>query len=489
MSKSIVCLAVDLGASSGRVLACEFVGAGFELHEIHRFPNGGVRLGSHLMWNLPGLWQEILNGLTKASQQFPTHEIVSVGVDTWGVDFALLDESRQLMGLPYHYRDQHTDGGLERAFEVVPKSEIYRQTGLQFMTINSLYQLLAIRDARPEWLGLARHFLMMPDLFHWLLSGELSNEVTDVSTSQLYDPNQGDWARDLIGRFGLPSGMFGSLCRAGQSVGGLMESVAQATGLQASTQVVLPGTHDTASAVVAVPVERKLGGRTDWCYISSGTWSLMGVELEKPIINDETARLNFTNEAGVGGTTRLLKNIAGLWLVQECRRVWSRAGREYSWEQMAQMARSVPACQFLVDPDSPELAAPENMPEALRQLAGQSGRVPETDAEILRCAFDSLARRYSQVLRDLEQVLGHAIESIYIVGGGVQNELLCQLTADACDRQVIAGPSEATAIGNAMIQATHRGMISSVGEARSWLAAAHQPKIYVPQDAAVWKRS
>lgn len=487
MSSGVVVLAVDLGASSGRVLACEFTGQSFQLHEVHRFPNYGVRIGSHLMWNLPGLWQEILNGLGLAAKKFTAARIASVGVDTWGVDFALLSESQELLSLPYHYRDQQTEGALERAYQIVPASDIYRQTGLQFMTINSLYQLLAIKARQPQLLELARHFLMIPDLFHWLLSGQLSNEITDVSTSQLYDPNRGAWADDLIHRFGLPRAMFGALTPAGTSLGSLRGTIQQETGLSATTQVVLPGTHDTASAVVAVPVDQSPSTAPNWCYISSGTWSLMGLEVSRPIINDLTAEHNFTNEAGVGGTTRLLKNIAGLWLIQECRRIWERAGRNYSWEQMAEMARGVAPCQFFINPDDPALNAPADMPQTIRDLATRLGKTPETDAEILRCAFDSLARKYSQVLRSLEQIIGRRIESIYVVGGGVQNHLLCQLTADACDRPVIVGPSEATAIGNALIQATRIGLVSDVAQARNWIAAQQPRVIYEPQQASIWK--
>ncbi|MBL8891218.1 MAG: rhamnulokinase [Planctomycetaceae bacterium] len=487
MSSGVVILAVDLGASSGRVLACEFTGQSFQLHEVHRFPNYGVRIGNHLMWNLPGLWQEILNGLGLAEKKFTAARIASVGVDTWGVDFALLGESQELLSLPYHYRDQQTEGALERAYQTVPAAEIYRQTGLQFMTINSLYQLLAIQARQPRLLELARHFLMIPDLFHWLLSGQLSNEITDVSTSQLYDPNHGEWANDLIQRFRLPRAMFGSLTPAGTSLGSLRGTVQQETGLAATTQVVLPGTHDTASAVVAVPVDQSPSTAPNWCYISSGTWSLMGLEVSRPIINNLTAEHNFTNEAGVGGTTRLLKNIAGLWLIQECRRIWERAGRSYSWEQMAEMARGVAPCRFFINPDDPALNAPADMPQTIRDLAARSGATPETDAEILRCAFDSLARKYSQVLQSLEQIIGRRIESIYVVGGGVHNQLLCQLTADACDRPVIAGPSEATAIGNALIQATRIGLVSDVAQARNWIAAQQPRVVYEPQHASPWK--
>jgi len=485
---SVVFLAVDLGASSGRVLGCEFSASSFKLHEVHRFPNFGVAMGEHLLWNLPGLWQEILTGLAKATQHFPGQEIASVGVDTWGVDFALLSPTQELLGLPFHYRDRQTENWMERSFQRVPQAEIYRQTGLQFMPLNSLYQLLALADRQPRLLDLAGHFLMMPDVFHWLLSGQISNEITDVSTSQMYNPTTGQWAWELLEAFGLPAHLFGSLTEAGTSLGHLRKEVSEETRLPFGTRVVLPGTHDTASAVVAVPVDQAKEDSPTWCYISSGTWSLMGVEVDRPIINDLSAELNFTNEAGIDGTTRLLKNIAGLWLVQECRRIWAREGREYSWEQMAAMAEAEPPCQFLIDPDHPSLTAPQHMPETLHQLASAGGGpAPQSDAQILRCAFDSLARRYAQVLEMLQRLIGNRIQTIYIVGGGVRNQLLCQLTADACDRLVVAGPSEATAIGNALIQARTHGLLGDLAQARQYLRQQQERVIYEPRQAEPWR--
>ncbi len=489
MTVAPIILAVDLGASSGRVLGFEISAEQIQMHEVHRFANFGVKLGNHLMWNLPGLWQEVLNGLTTAANKFQGRQIKSVGVDTWGVDFAFLSHTDELLNLPFHYRDSQNDGMVEAAFETVPRMEIYEATGLQFMQINSLYQMLAIQKRNPNYFDNVKSFLMMPDVFHWLLSGQVSNERTDVSTSQMYDPRAGDWARTLLEKFSIPQGIFGPMTQPGTNLGTMRSSVLSETGLPATTNVVLPGSHDTASAVVAIPKTQSVtSSNPDWCYISSGTWSLMGVEIGSPIITQRSAELNFTNEAGVEGTTRLLKNIAGLWIIQECRRIWQRDGRDYSWEQMAEMAASIAPLQFLVNPDDSQFIAPEHMPATLQKIASKFGRAPQTDAEVLRCAFDSLAMRYAQVHAMLEELLGNPIQTVYIVGGGVQNQLLCQLTADACGREVLTGPAEATAIGNALIQATHCGIVENVSQARTLLASLFPPKSYQPKNHEAWRQ-
>lgn len=495
MNDTPIFLAVDLGASSGRVLAVEIDAQGIQLHEIHRFPNYGLQMGPHLMWNLPGLWHEILHGLQLAAKSFNPTRIRSVGVDTWGVDFALISPAQELVGLPYHYRDSQSEATFANAFSVMSREAIYQHTGLQFIQINSLYPLLAIQQRDPTRLTQAARFLMMPDVFHWLLSGQISNEQTDVSTSQIYNPQTQDWAWPVIDAFGLPRHLFGPISCPGTSLGPLQASVRKETGLPETVQVVLPGSHDTASAVVAIPGQFALpSDEPDWCFISSGTWSLMGVERARPLINSDSAALNFTNEAGVAGTTRVLKNIAGLWLIQECRRIWQRQGRDYSWEEMQAMATSVAANQFLLDPDDPRLIAPSDMPQTLCDLAQERGPAPSNDAEILRCAFDSLAMRYAQVLSMLERLLGRKIERIFVIGGGVQNRLLCQLTADACQRPVVAGSSEATALGNALVQAIHATpnpsrtrsdgqespSLENITQARSLLSQRMPPQTYTP---------
>lgn len=458
------------------------------MNQVHRFPNFGVTLGGHMMWNLPGLWHEIVIGLGKAVANYGADSITSIGVDTWGVDFAFLSPSQELMSLPYHYRDHQNDGMLAEAFEIVPRETIYQRTGLQFMPINSLYQLLAIRKRRPELIEGARDFLMMPDVFHWLLSGEVSHERTDSSTTQLYDPQQQDWSDSLISEFGFPREMFGQLTDPGTTLGPPRNSLRNETGLGSHTSVIVPGSHDTASAVLAVPTAKRTSDKPDWCYISSGTWSLMGIETNAPIISEATLDGNFTNEAGVYGTNRILKNIAGLWLIQECQRIWRKQGQAYDWDQIVQMARQVPEGHCVIDPDHPSLVSPESMPDSLCELATAQGRNLSSHAEIARCAFDSLALRYAQVFRMLENLTGETIQQIHVVGGGSQNGLLCQLTANACQRPVLAGPFEATAIGNAMVQAISLGWLEDALQARAMLQRLEPPREYQPQNATIWAR-
>ncbi|MCA9258409.1 MAG: rhamnulokinase, partial [Planctomycetales bacterium] len=326
-------LAVDLGASSGRVVAGHFDGQRVSLEEVHRFENGPVAVGPRLYWRTFQLWSDIQDGLRAAAQRFGS-QIVSVGVDTWGVDFGLLDAHDELLSAPVAYRDQRTQGGFERAFAVVPRADVFEATGLQFMELNTLYQLLAAKHMGSPPLERAARMLMMPDLFHWMLSGEKSNELTNASTTQLYDPRQGDWSWSLIDRFELPRSLFGPISAPGARLGKLLPHVARETGL-GDVDVVLPGSHDTASAVLAAPgATTQPGEMPNWCYLSSGTWSLMGIETQTPVINAQAADWNFTNEGGVAGTTRLLKNISGLWLVQECRRIWRQQGSDFSWSEL-----------------------------------------------------------------------------------------------------------------------------------------------------------
>ena len=482
-------LAVDLGASSGRHVAGLFDGERLDLHEMYRFINGPVAVGAHLHWDLLGQWSHILTGMRAAREQAKEQHLGhfgSIGVDTWGVDFGLLGRGDVLLGNPYHYRDQRTRGMLDRALEIVLREEIFAQTGLQFMEINSLYQLLAMKLNNSPLLEVAQSLLMMPDLFHWLLTGEKANEMTDVSTSQLFNPQTGDWSHALIEKFGLPAHIFGPIVAPGTMLGPLLPGVAAETGLR-DVQVVLPGTHDTASAVLAVPAAGVASEKPNWCYISSGTWSLMGVELAKPVINETCSRLNFTNEGGVGGTTRLLKNIAGLWLVQECRRIWRQDGRDYSWDYLARIAGESKPLASIINPDDPRLVAPERMPGLIVELCAESDQPrPETNGGVIRCALESLALKYRQVLGNLEELIGGRIDAIHIVGGGAQNELLCQMAADACNRTVIAGPIEATAIGNLMLQAVSAGDVGSIAEARQIIRASFAVEQYTPQNPGPW---
>jgi len=483
-----VYLAVDLGASGGRVLAGLLEGGRIRLEEIHRFENGVVEAAGNLHWDLLRLWQEIVAGLAKAATQFQG-QIASVGVDTWGVDFGLLARDDVLLGNPYAYRDPRTNGILEQAFQTVPRQEIFAETGLQFMQFNSLYQLLAMKLEGSPLLDAAESLLLMPDLFHWLLTGEKANEVTNATTTQFYNPVKRGWATGLLHRFGLPTHLLGALVEPGTRLGGLRASIAAETGL-AGVDVVVPGTHDTASAVMAVPAASKPGDPLDWCYISSGTWSLMGVETASPVVNDDCLRLNFTNEGGVGGRTRLLKNITGLWLVQECRRVWNGQGRAYDWNDLTRMADASPPHVALIDPDDSSFQAPGDMPEAIREFCRRTGQsIPSDDGAIIRCAVESLALKCRMVLEWLEELTGAKLATVHIVGGGTQNRQLCQATADACRRPVIAGPVEATALGNVMVQAMAGGEVGSIEEARKVIADSFAVERYEPQDSSAWEEA
>ena len=482
---SKVYLAVDLGASSGRVLAGLFDGKRLGLEEVHRFENGGVLTNDHLYWDLLRLWRDIQQGLRAAAAKYG-ESVTSIGVDTWGVDFGLLGRNDELLGNPYHYRDARTNGILAQALRICPREEIFAETGLQFMELNTLFQLIAMKLQNSSLLDAAQSFLMIPDLFHWLLTGVKANEFTDASTTQFYNPQSKSWSTRLLDRFGIPTRMFGDIVQPGTRLGGLRKSVAEEIGL-ASAQVVLPGTHDTASAVMSVPAETEPMDQPSWCYISSGTWSLMGVETPNPIINDRCRELNFTNEGGVGGTTRVLKNIAGLWLLQECRRVWAMEGHDLNWESMIQEAAKAPPLSALINPDHASFLAPKNMPNAIRQFCRDSGQsIPESTGSIVRCALESLALRYRMVLGWLEELTQSSIKTVHIVGGGAQNRLLCQMAADACNRRVLAGPVEATAIGNVMMQAVAGADVSSIAQARQVIRNSFDVSEFMPRDVALW---
>ncbi|MCA9257616.1 MAG: rhamnulokinase [Planctomycetales bacterium] len=481
-----VFLAADLGASSGRLIAGRFDGNRLTMEAMHRFSNGGVPVGDRLLWNILGLWGSLLEGLRAAHAKFGDSP-VSIGVDAWGVDFAMLGRNDTLLGSPYHYRDHHTDGVLEEAFEVVPRDQIFAETGLQFMQFNSLYQLWRMRQANDPILEAAETFLMIPDLMNWLFCGSKCNELTDASTTQLYNPQTKAWSSKLIEAFGLPSKIFGSLAAPGTNLGVIRGPVAAETGV-AGLRVVLPGAHDTASAVMSVPAIGELSNQPNWCYISSGTWSLMGVETADPIVTDACLQRNFTNEAGVGGATRVLKNICGLWLVQECRRRWSLAGRDYDWNDLSRAAAAASPLVSLIDPDAPEFMGPEDMPSEIAKFCRASGQpTPSDDAAMIRCCLEGLALRYRQVLGWLEELIGGRIETIHVVGGGSLNALLCQMTADACGRVVVAGPVEATAVGNIMMQAVAAGAVADISQAREVVRQSFDSTTYTPSvDRAAW---
>lgn len=478
-------LAADIGASSGRLLAGVFDGQTLEIQELHRFGNRPIAVGDHLHWDLLGLWNQIQEGLRTAAHQYSDREISSIGVDTWGVDFGLVGPGDELLGNPYSYRDRRTSGIMSRAFNVVSAEEIFLETGIQFMELNSIFQLIAWRDSGSPLLEIAEHLLLMPDLFHWLMTGEKSVELTNATTTQCYNPTTGHWAKGLIDRFGLPTKFFGTIVPPGTRLGKLRKNVASMVGLP-DVEVILPGSHDTASAVMAVPADTYIG-QPQWCYISSGTWSLMGVEWPQPIITDSCRELNFTNEGGVGGTTRLLKNIAGLWLVQECQRIWSELGRDYSWDELVQLANLAAPMVSLIAPNESCFTSPADMPRTICEYCRQTGQtVPSSEGAVIRCVLESLALEYRRVLRALEHLTGEPLKTIHIVGGGTQNRMLCQMTADACNRRVLAGPVEATAIGNIMMQAIALGQLDSIADARQVIRASFVVEEYTPGETMAW---
>jgi rhamnulokinase len=474
-------LAFDLGAESGRGILGSFDGERLELTELRRFPNGPVRLFQSLYWDPLRLFSELLETLRCYADGYGG-QLDAIGIDAWGVDFALLGPGDILLENPRHYRDSRTEGMLERAFEIVPREEIFQRTGIQFMRLNTLYQLLAMREAESPLLDLAQHLLLVPDLFNFFLTGVKRSEFTNATTTQLFDPRLGSWSQELMERLGLPAHILPDIAGPGTVVGELLPDIATEVGL-AGMPVIAPATHDTGSAVVAVPAEDD-----NFAYISSGTWSLMGVELAQPLISDQALAYNFTNEGGVGPSYRFLKNIMGLWLVQECRRAWRRQGRDFSYAQLSRLAEEATPFFALVDPDDETFLAPGDMAASLRAYCSRTGQeIPGSEGEVVRVALESLALKYRWVLERLEEILGRRLSVIHIVGGGIQNELLCQFTADAADRPVIAGPAEATAIGNCMVQAMGLGEVDSLAQIRSVVRLSFEPKLYRPRsDRGGW---
>jgi rhamnulokinase len=473
-------LALDLGAESGRAVVGHFDGRSLQLEEIRRFPNGPVRIGGRLHWDALRLLSECKDGIRQAVAEYG-ESIASIGLDTWGVDFALLDAQGVLLGNPYHYRDSRTDGVMEQVFERVPRREVFEHTGIQFMQLNSLYQLYAMRLSESPVLDIARTFLTMPDLFNYWLTGRKVCEFSNATTTQCYDPRARTWAVEMLIQLDLPASIFPEIVSPGTMVGDLEPGVASELGVH-PIAVIAPACHDTGSAVAAVPAR----GR-DYAYISSGTWSLMGVEVAEPVITPQSLAFNFTNEGGVCDTFRLLKNIMGLWLVQECRREWARGGESYDYGTLAQMAARAPAFGPIVDVDDHSFLAPGDMPgriQAYCQRTNQS--VPQSKGEILRCALESLALRYRWVLEKLEAMMGREITVVHIIGGGMQNELLCQLAADAMQRPVVTGPIEATAMGNMLMQALALGHISSLEEGREVVRNSFAVGTHDPGDAGLW---
>lgn len=480
MARSKAFLAFDMGAESGRAIVGSFDGSRVELEEVHRFSNDPVRIGGTLYWDILRLFHETKKGLAAALQRYGD-SIVSIGMDTWGVDFGLLDKAGQLLSNPVHYRDARTDGMLEEAFRVMPRSEVFRNTGIQIMQINTLYQLLAMKRAGSPLLEIADRLLFIPGLLSYFYTGVQSSDSTAASTSQLYDPTTGTWSDALLSAFGIPSDILPQIVDPGTVIGELLPAIGQETGA-GSLKVVTPGGHDTACAVASVPAQG-----TDYIYISCGTWSLMGIETDSPVIDDLTADLNFTNEGGVCQTIRLLKNIAGLWPVQECRRAFEREGVPLDYDEITRQASAAPALVSFIDPDDGAFLNPPDMPAAIQQFCRQTGQpVPQTRGEIVRAALEGLALKYRYVADRLEAIAGRRLGTIHMVGGGIKNRLLCRMAADASGRRVVAGPSEATAIGNTLMQAMAMGEIGSLSELRAVVRNSFETEVFDPSDSAAW---
>ncbi len=481
-----VYLGVDLGAESGRVMAGLWDGKKMQLEELHRFPNGGVMIADSLRWNTVGLWNEIQTGLFAAAKKFGK-SVVSVGVDTWGVDFALLSKSGELLGLPFHYRDARTRGMLPKVLAKVSREEVFAATGVQFMELNSLYQLLALHRQSPELLDNAETLLFMPDFLHFCLSGARVCEFTIATTSQCVNPKKRAWATELLQKLGLPTKIFPDIVPPGTHVGQLRPGLAEQTGL-GPIAVVAPAAHDTGSAVAAVPTRNT--GKANWAYLSSGTWSLLGVEVQDALLSPDVLALNLTNEGGVDGTYRLLKNIMGLWLLQQSRRAFAEKGREFSYEELQRMASEAPAFRSLVNPNDDRFLRPRDMPAAIQEFCRETNQpIPETEGQIARCIFESLALIYASVLEGLEGLTGTKIEVVHIVGGGSRNKLLNSFTANACGRPVVGGPVEATVLGNLLVQARSHGEIHSLADIRSAVRESGEVTQFEPADAAAWKEA
>lgn len=484
MAKDSKFLAFDFGAESGRALLGIIEGGKLRLEEIHRFPNTPVRTLGRLQWDILKLFDEVKQGLKLALQQ-TGGELDGVGVDTWGVDFGLLDESGELLGNPYHYRDERTNGMMEKAFEIVPRDEVFERTGIQFLQFNSLYQLLAMARVRSAALKCASTLLFMPDLLNYWLTGVKVSEFSIATTSQCYDPRRGDWAKEMLERLDIPTGILPAIVQPGSTIGPLADSLVTELGGGRGVPVIAPATHDTGSAVAAVPAVGH-----GHAYISSGTWSLLGVELDKPLINKKALAMNFTNEGGVAGTFRFLHNIMGLWLVQECRRTWLSAGEDVSYADLAQMAESSQGFVSVIDPDAGVFLPPGDMPQRIREFCRDTDQpVPSSMGEVVRCALDSLALRYRATLEGLDALLGSRLEPVHIVGGGTQNKLLCQLAADVSGRNVVAGPIEATAIGNVLVQAIGKSYVASLDEAREIVRNSFEMVTYEPRPSPAIERA
>lgn len=472
-------LAFDLGASSGRALLGRLTDGKIEVEELHRFSNDPVQVGDRLYWDILRLYHEIKQGLLKAKHQGIS--LQSMGIDSWAVDFGFIGKNGELIGNPYHYRDRHTEGAMESLFTRIPPHVIFARTGIQFLPFNTIYQLYALKEAKSPLLKDGNRFLMIPDILRYFLTGEMHNEFSNATTTQLFNPVEGTWDSELLRLLDLPRSWFGDVLQPGDKAGSIQPSVCEELGIP-SIPVYAVAEHDTGSAVAAVPATEK-----SFAYLSCGTWSLMGTEVDKPVLHDLALKLNFTNEGGVADTYRLLKNIMGLWILQECRREWEREGESYSFPELVQMASGAKSFAAFIDPDDSLFLPPGDMPSRIAQYCQQTGQqAPETTGEIVRCILESLALKYRQVFELTERLSGQSFNGLHMVGGGIQNTLLCQWTANAIGKSVWAGPSEGSAIGNLVVQWIARGEFADIWEARRAIRESFPITVYEPEESEAW---
>lgn len=471
-------LAFDFGASSGRAIIGELKDNKLELKEMHRFANEPVTFANHLQWDILRLSHEVKQSLLKCKNS--SEEIESIGVDTWGVDYGLLDENGELLGNPYHYRDSRTDGMVEKCFSIISKEELFNKTGLQIANFNTIYQLLGAINMDDKNLAQADTLLMTPDLINYMLTGNKVTEYTIASTSQLYNHSEKNWDKDLLEKLNIPRNIFTKIVKPGHIVGMVRESICSELNIK-SVPVIAVASHDTASAVVAVPAQGN-----NHVYISSGTWSLLGIESDEPISTPLASKYNFTNEGGANDKIRFLKNIMGLWILQECKRAWEKDGISIGFGEMVEKAQAV-TNESYIDPDNELFYAPGHMPEKIKKYCTETGqKVPQTIGEIVRCVEESLALKYRWAIERIEEITSKKIDVIHIVGGGIQDKLLSELTSKACGRKVIAGPVEATAIGNLIIQGIALGKIKDISQGREIIRNSFEMKEYMPSDSVKW---
>lgn len=485
MTKQHRFLAFDLGAESGRAVLGALNDGRIELEVIHRFRTEGLFMLGVRQWDVARIYEEMVEGLAQCVRDHGP-DLDGIAVDTWGVDFGLIAKDGSLLANPRHYRDKANDGMTDYAFSIVPRADIYKATGIQFLPFNSVYQLLSYKKNNAPILSVADTLLLMGDLFAYLLSGRKACEYTNASTTQLLNPYTRSWDDALIEKLGLPRHLLLDPVAPGTVIGTIREDIAELTGVNPNTPIIASASHDTASAVAAVPVT---DAEQPWAYLSSGTWSLLGAELEEPHISEESLRQDFTNEGGVGGKIRFLKNIFGLWLVQECRRSWEREdGASLNYADITAEAEASKPFNGCINLDDPRLIAPDDMPSLIQRLCREADLpVPETRGAIIRCALESLALKYRQTLRNLDNMLGRKTERLHIIGGGVQNKLLCQMTADACGIPVVTGPIEATALGNIGVQAMGTGAIDSLEELRKAISRSVELDEYTPENSTAWE--